>query len=375
VNPNLFKAAEAPIVEFKTSLPNRDREREFDMSQAVPSYGTFKPILDGLKRDLDRFATGFYTPVQGLPELQLAIRNAHPLSSQLDASNILVTAGANHAMYTALTALFAPGDKVTLLEPYYFNYDMALDILGLTADYCPLSAETGFQLCPEKVLSHLQTSGSKGLIVITPNNPTGATYRGGEIDRLLEGCARLGVEVLLDETYGAFDPDHLKHSGIGAFLNRNLSLIGSFSKSFSLTGYRVGYWATQTTRMGQAIKLQDTMTICAPHLSQLAALHGLNECQALLGEKTIELTKKAVLIKKYFSEERRYKLRSVGPFFAYVEHPYADLTAREAATKLYVDSGVLALPGSVFGKSQERYLRLAYENLTPEQLTKALKFL
>lgn len=372
MNPNLTRAAEAPIVEFKASLPKRSG-KTFDMSQAVPSYGTFRPIIDGLKEDLEEFSTGFYTAVEGLRELREQIKCTHPLARSLEVDTIFITAGANHAMYTALAALFTPGDTVTLLEPYYFNYDMALSMLGLRADHFVLSPENSFQLDPPRLLAHLERSGSKGLILITPNNPTGATYSSEAIKAVVQGCARLGIEVLLDETYAVFDPRHLSDETLGDWLNANLSLIGSFSKAFSLTGYRVGYWAFQPERRTEVLKMQDTMIICASHIGQRAALRGIRECQKLVAEKCRALYQKAELVQAWFCEPRKFKLRSLGPFFAYVEHPYAGLSARDAATQLYKDTGILSLPGSVFGKSQEKFLRLAYENLSLEHLPQALQ--
>jgi aspartate/methionine/tyrosine aminotransferase len=381
MNPNLVRSADAPIVAFKASLPKRDGE-VFDMSQAVPSYPTFRPIVEALKQDLDEFSTGFYTPVEGLSELRQAIVSEHPLGGSvgLESRNIFITAGANHAMYSALSALFAPGDTVTLIEPYYFNYDMALSMLGLKADYLRLSPADGFRLNPKSVLAHLEAVKSKGIILITPNNPTGAMYSGDSVLELVEGCARLGVEVLLDETYAAFDPMHLQvvekpKSQWSVYLGKNLTLIGSFSKAFSLTGYRVGYWAMQHHRLGEALKLQDTMVICASSIGQRAALHGLRQCGDLVRQKTKELGIKVGIIEKWFATPRAFQLKSTGPFFAYVEHPWDGLSARQAATKLYLECGILALPGSVFGSSQERYLRLAYENLSYERLEKALTFL
>lgn len=378
MNPGLLETVAAPIVAFKASLPKRQTEELFDVSQAVPSYGTFAPILAGLKEDLDNRDVGFYTEVEGTLALREALKKHHPLGQAIQPADILITCGANHAMYTALSALcdcksakVGGGDTVTLLEPYYFNYKMALDILRLQTDRFVLQPESGFQLPVDTLLGHLEATRPKALILITPNNPTGASYRPSDILTLVEGCAALGTEVLLDETYGPFDPEPLAEPRLGSFLQKNLSLIGSFSKAYSLTGYRVGYWITASDRRQNVLKLQDTMVICAPHISQRAALRGLLNCQAHLDAKVQELGRKAEILRQWNSSQ--FRARSVGAFFTYLEHPYTELSAREAATRLYVETGILTLPGTIFGPEQDRFLRMAYENLSEDKLRQVLE--
>ncbi len=362
-----------PIPDFKSQAKALQTKapQTFDMTQAVPSFPTFSRIREELKKDLENPEMSFYTDVPGLLELRQAIVARHPLQKKLDVKNILITAGANHAAYTALTLLFSPGDGVLLPEPFYFNHDMALKMLALKPQYSSLDAEAGFQLQAESLITELQKTKSRGVLLVTPNNPSGAFYSSAEILKLLLWTSANKVEVILDETYIHYDAQHLNQVEIGTFIGKGLTLVGSFSKSFSLTGYRVGYMISGQEEINQSLKIQDTMVICAPTLSQRAALHGLELCQSDLQKKVSELRDLTVLLRKKSAEWKNFRLRSSGAFFAFIEHPYA-LNATQAALKLYEEAGILALPGTVFGKSQNKFLRLAYANFDAAKLTLAL---
>ncbi len=364
-----------PIVAFKEKARRITPGcgRVFDMTQAVPAYSTFDSIRRRLKAALDDDQVSFYTDVPGLPELRTRIAATHPLTGSFTAENVLVTAGANHAMYTALTLLFNPGEKVLLLEPYYFNYDMAIRMLSLQPVYHPLAETDGFRLNAAAVIRHAEAAGVQGIIVITPNNPTGASYDAAELLQLLEWSSRSGVEILLDETYLRFAPRHLQDQRVGDFLSTTLTLIGSFSKSFSLTGYRVGYLIAAEQKMAEYLKVQDTMVICAPHLAQLAALHGLEACSGDVAAKVAGVARLEQVLTGKSAGLQQFRLASSGAYFAFLRHPFIDLGCEEATLSLYERTGILGLPGTVFGASMTPYIRLAFCNLTEAELLLALE--
>lgn len=364
-----------PIVEFKRKAAAIRvlAPRVFDMSQAVPNVPTSLKLRQRLAHALLSCPeTSFYTDVPGLVELRARIAATHPLSSSLSDANIVVTAGANHAMFTAFMTHFKAGDRVVLPEPYYFNYDMGLRMLGIDSVPFVLDAGAGFVLDAARLIAHLAQTRPQGVVLITPNNPTGARYPAGEILRLLEWTSGRGIEVILDETYARYDKAHLAENRIGQFVGNGLTIVGSFSKTYSLTGYRVGYIAAGTAVMEQVLKVQDTLVICAPHLSQLMALYGMESGEAdlaVLLSKTADLTE---LFSRRARELGRFRLASCGAFFAYLEHPLEDLDCDAATLELYRATGILGLPGTVFGRSQFRFIRLAFCNLDAAGLDEAI---
>ena len=374
MNARLSEIAAPPLVDFKRKAARIAPAggRQFDMSQAVPNVPTSprlrERLADALRNEPD---LSFYTDVPGIEPLRAALAATHPLHEGLGADSLIGTAGANQAMLTAFLLHFQAGDRVMLLEPYYFNYDMGLRMLSLMPAYHRLNPADGFTLRAADLIAHLEREPARGVVVITPNNPTGASYASAELLTLLAWTSPGGVEVILDETYAKYDPAHLMDPAIGAYVGRGLTLVGSFSKTYSLTGYRVGYLAAGPAEIEQALKIQDTAVICAPHLSQLAALTGLESCA---DELAVQLAKTAELGRLFREKVRAleaFALTSCGVFFAYVRHPFTDRTSEEAALELYRHTGILGLPGTVFGEGQQAFIRLAFCNLQPADLDQA----
>ena len=364
-----------PIVDFRQRAASIavEVDTRYDMSQAVPNVPTPVRLRKRLAEVLiAEPAASFYTDVPGLASLRSRIAGTHPLGSSFNGDHVVITAGANHAMFTSFLLHFQAGDRVVLLEPYYFNYDMGLRMLGMSPGYCCLSEQAGFALNAAELIAFLEREAARGVVVITPNNPTGASYSSRELLKLLQWTSPRSVEVILDETYARYDERHLDKPEIGAFIGRGLTLVGSFSKTHSLTGYRVGYLVAGSAEIEQVLKVQDTAIICAPHVSQLAALFGMEDCQAELAEQLNKTAELGRMFRAGTSGLRAFSLVSCGAFFAYVRHPHASMTCEEATLELYRHTGILGLPGTVFGRSQASFIRLAFCNLLPDELETAI---
>ena len=365
-----------PIVDFRQRAASIavEVDTRYDMSQAVPNVPTPVRLRKRLAEVLiAEPAASFYTDVPGLASLRSRIAGTHPLGSSFNGDHVVITAGANHAMFTSFLLHFQAGDRVVLLEPYYFNYDMGLRMLGMSPGYCCLSEQAGFALNAAELIAFLEREAARGVVVITPNNPTGASYSSRELLKLLQWTSPRSVEVILDETYARYDPHHLDEPEIGTFVGKGLTLVGSFSKTHSLTGYRVGYLVAGSAEIEQVLKVQDTAIICAPHVSQLAALFGMEDCQAELAEQLNKTAELGRMFRAGTSGLTAYSLVSCGAFFAYVRHPHASMTCEEATLELYRHTGILGLPGTVFGRSQASFIRLAFCNLLPDELETAIR--
>lgn len=365
-----------PIVEFKAkaSKINPETKKTFDLTQAVPNFPTFEQLRERLSLEILKDPSlSFYTPDPGLLELRQNIAAHHPLKNYIDHSNILITAGANHAMYTALTLYASIGDPILMLEPYYFNYDMAVKMMGLHPVYHQLREDDGFKMRAVDVIKTLKKTKAKIIIVISPNNPTGACYDSKEIIELLKWTSTHGVRVLFDETYLVFDKNHLTNSKIGSFLNKGLSIVGSFSKSHSLTGYRVGYLVTKEQDIQEALKVQDTMIICAPHIGQRAAILGLKFFKKDVLRKIDEIAALRKMLLKETAALKNFKICSSGAFFGFLSHPFKKTFCEEATLEIYKKTGILGLPGTAFGPNQQGFIRLSFCNLTKKTLKEAIQ--
>jgi len=364
-----------PILAFKKKASAIEPKQGFvfDMTQAVPSFPTFSKIIDHLRDELLKPENSFYSDVPGDIKLRSEIIKHHPCAKNLSPDDLIITAGANHAAYTALTLHFNIGDKILLPEPYYFNHDMALKMLGLESCHVKMDSANGFQLDADLMIEQFKKTKAKGLILVTPNNPTGVIYKSSEILKLLNWTSTKKIQIIIDETYMRFDKEHLHLSEISKFIGHGLSLVGSFSKTLSLTGYRVGYLIQGVNFFENVLKIQDTMVICAPTLAQKAALFGLKECDQDVQDQIDLINERQRILSESSKNWTRFKLCSFGAYFAFIQHPFEELSSEEAALKLFQETGILTLPGAVFGLGQSRFLRFAYANIHKTELGTALK--
>ena len=247
--------------------------------------------------------------------------------------------------------------------PCYFNHEMWLQIRGIRARYLALNTTTA-EPDPEAARA-LISSRTRAITLITPNNPTGAIYSPDCIERFLAVAREAGIALIVDETYRDFmDASAVPHRLFQQPDWRDTFVhLYSFSKAFSLTGFRVGAIAAGPALREALSKIQDCTAICAPHPSQLAALYGLRHLQTWKRMVCDQLVARANAIRSAFEEPSlRYSLLSAGAYFAYARHPFDD-TARNVARRLAQEFGVICLPGSYFGDGQEQYLRIAFANL------------
>ena len=226
-------------------------------------------------------------------------------------------------------AIKTTGDEVIVPLPCYFNHQMWLSTRAVTARYLSFNAETAMPDADEA--RGLITARTRALLLVTPNNPSGAIYSPECIEQFFELAREHGIALITDETYRDFIDIAQTPHGLFARDDWRDTLVHlySFSKVFSLTGFRAGAVACGPELLKQLSKVQDCTAICAPHAGQLAAVYGLHNLQDWKLEKSEELARRAELIRKAFENPSfQYRLVSAGAYFAYVRHPF-DEPARD----------------------------------------------
>ncbi len=346
-----------------------------DVSQAVPSYPPASAMAAHLAALLDEPQTSVYTDILGLPELRgaLAVHLSLDYDGSVSADQVGITAGCNQAFCVAIDALAGPGDEVVLPVPYYFNHQMWLEMRGIS----PRHVRCGEDGLPavEAVAAAL-SSKSRAIVLVSPNNPTGTEYPADLIDAFYELARERGIALVIDETYKDFrsieGPPH-RLLGRGDW-DQSFVQLFSFSKAYSLTGYRVGALITSPGMLEEAAKILDCTAICAPHIGQRAGLFGLTELAEWRAGKAGLMQARMRTFRDAFLDNRiRYKPVSSGAYFAYVRHPFEIESANAVAHRLADEANILCLPGSMFGPDQERYLRFAFANLEAEQIPELVR--
>jgi aspartate/methionine/tyrosine aminotransferase len=356
----------------------------FQLGQATVDYeppGNFVRALVEACQSRESYFHG-YSPDPGIPELRDALSRYLALSFGIEADaekEILVTPGANYAAYMALAALLAPGDEAILISPYYFNHLMTVTLLGARAGMVVTSAERGF--CPRiEDIANAWSPKTRVLVMVNPSNPTGARYPDDWIHELAGELTRdprwKDVWILSDQTYQEiyFAGEHpVSLASIPELRERTIT-VGSFSKSFALAGWRLGFLAALEPFVDQALKIQDSSVICATHAAQHALAQTLQhekDCTAYLAEKRALLVGRWDALLRPIREDRELEVQTPGgACFAFLGLPDG-IDAETFAWDLLSAQGVVAVPGVYFGGHWKGYLRLSFGRGTEAMLEEA----
>ena len=378
INPAVAAVASPPIPEAAgwlegAALPP-DRP-PLDLAQAVPNYDPAPELLDYLGRAASDPKSAFYTPILGLPALRegLATSLSDEYGAAVAPGEVAITTGCNHAFCMATAAVAGAGDEVVLPEPFYFNHDMWFTMQGIRQVPLACRAEAEGMVPDPEEAERLVTARTRAIVLISPNNPTGTIFSDERLLAFYHLCERRGLALILDETYKDFRPESDSAAPHGLFREGGwrevLIQLYSFSKAYSLTGYRVGSLVAGGRVIEAVSKIADTITICPPHIGQLAALYGLEHLRDWREEKRVRTLGLIESLDRAFRDHAPpYRLVSRGAFFAYLRHPFAGRSSVEVAKALAQTQGVLVLPGEFFGASQQDYLRVAFANASAEQL-------
>ena len=361
----------SPISEVRAWLAEGGREHGYDLldvSQAAPGYPPPAPLTDHVSR-LDPAVVSRYGPVLGDPELRslLASDLSEAYRGTVRPDQVAVTAGANQAFCLALAVLCEPGDRVILPVPYYFNHDMWLSISGVEPDYLACSDR---MLPSVEEAAELIDGRTRAIVLVTPNNPTGAVYPPDLVAGFADLAAKRGTYLILDETYRDFrtttEPAHDLFQRPG--WDESVIHIHSYSKAYAIPGFRVGGMAASPEMLHEADKAADCLTICPNRIGQEAARYGLEHLKPWVESNRHMLNDR---VERFAAamEGSTFSVPSAGGFFAYVHHPFPGMGSREVAKRLFDELGILCLAGDMFGPGQDRYLRLAFANLEDHQVT------
>ncbi|WP_299200224.1 aminotransferase [uncultured Tateyamaria sp.] len=341
-----------------------------NVSQAAP----VDPPPDALRQAMADAAltkddAHLYGPVLGMTALRAGLSdqiNRH-YDARTTAENIAITSGCNQAFAAAIATLCEEGDEVILPTPWYFNHKMWLDMSGVAS--VPLPVGNG--MLPDVAAAEaLITNRTRAIALVTPNNPAGVEYPDNLVLDFFELAKARGIALIVDETYRDFD----SRSGARHTLfqqdgwDETFIHLYSFSKTYRLTGHRVGALVASPARLAEAEKFLDTVAICPGQIGQYAALWGLeNLGNWVAGERNeILVRRKAITDGFPVLADKGWELMGLGAYFAYMKHPF-DMSSAELAPKLVQEAGILCLPGTMFWPDDAveggQQLRIAFANL------------
>lgn len=382
LNPNLANTFSPPVMEARRWLEGKSFAPDqplINVSQAAPVDPPPEAMREAMADAVLRLPeTHLYGPVLGLPALrdELAFNINRHYGADVSSQNVAITSGCNQAFAAVIATLAAPGDEVILPTPWYFNHKMWLDMGGITA--VPLATGEDLLPDPDKAAA-LITPRTRAIALVTPNNPTGVEYPSDLIAAFRDLARARGIALIIDETYRDFhSQDGSPHDLLADpdWADTVIQLY-SFSKSYRLTGHRVGSVLTSPARLLEIEKFLDTVTICPAQLGQHAALWGLRNLDEWLAGERIEILSRAQAMRDGFAPlaERGWKLMGCGAYFAYLQHPF-DMPSDQLAQALVDKASLLALPGTMFtpegDKSGAQQMRVAFANIDATGIQTAL---
>lgn len=380
LNPRFAATFPPPVMEARRWIEGvtfADDRPLINLSQAAPVDPPPEPLRQAMANALlTRPESHLYGPVLGLPELraELASQTGGHYGGGVRADQVAITSGCNQAFCAMTATLAQAGDAVILPTPYYFNHKMWLDMNGIEAK----TLSTGESLIPDpQAAEALICDRTRAIVLISPNNPGGVEYPADVLAAFRDLCRRHQIALIVDETYRDFDSREGAPHDLFTDPDWDDTLIHlySFSKSYRLTGHRVGAIVAAPSRLFEVEKFLDSVAICPSQIGQIGALWGMRNLSDWLAGERLEILARRAAMESAFQRLSGWELLGCGAYFAYVRHPF-DMRSDDVARRMVGDAGLLTLPGTMFGPLRdeggdglaEGSLRLAFANADAQGL-------
>ena len=370
LNPALVSTSRPPVMEARrwvegVSFPP-DRPL-LNVSQAAPVDPPPEPLRRAMaEAALNQPDAHLYGPVLGREELRQAVARdwSRDYGAPIRPEQVAITQGCNQAFCAAISLLAAPGDEVILPLPWYFNHKMWLDMQGIRT----VGLHCGQDMLPDpEAAARLITDRTRAIVLVSPNNPSGAEYPAGLMRAFFDLARSRGIALIVDETYRDFDAREGAPHDLFSDPDWGETLIDlySFSKAYRLTGHRVGALIASPERMIQIEKFLDTVAICAGQIGQIGAAWGMANLREWLAAERAEILTRRRAMADGMATLDGWRVKGCGAYFAWAEHPF-DMASPDLARMLVRKAGLLLLPGTMFmpeGDPQgARHVRIAFAN-------------
>ncbi len=364
----------------------------------VIGFGAGEPDFDtpgNIKEaGIEAIQNGFnkYTPVGGIPELKKAIteRIKSDYGVEYSQDEVIVSCGAKHTLYNIAQAVFNPGDEVIVPSPYWVSYPAQVLLAGAVPVIAETTLSGGFKLTPE-ILREKISPATRALILNYPSNPTGVTYDEKELNAIAEAAMESGIVIISDEIYDKILYGGIKHTPVAALnkdVRKNSILVNGVSKTYSMTGWRIGYAAGDKEVIAAMSRIQGQCTSNPPSMAQMAAVEALSGGQETVIRRAGEFERRKDFI---ISQTEKIGLQCLNPSGAFYIFPsmekfigakFGDRVIKDSigfTDFLLHQAKVAVVPGIEFG--MENHIRISYatsmENIEKgmERVEKALALL
>jgi aspartate/methionine/tyrosine aminotransferase len=363
-----MQAVQTPIIPVVGELI-RQHPGTISLGQGVVYYGPPPEALEYVEMFFESPENHKYKLVQGIPELRRAIATKLAAENGIridDPRRLIVTAGGNMAFVNALLAVADPGDEVILQVPYYFNHEMAVTFASCRC-VC-VATDEDYQLRADAIRKAM-TDRTRAVVTISPNNPTGAVYDEAALREVNALCGDRGIYHIHDEAYEYFTYDGRARFSPGSIEGaaKHTICLYSLSKAYGFASWRIG-WMVLPVHLYDAVrKIQDTVLICPPVVSQWAAVGAMKVGRSYcLGKRQAIEEVRRLMLEALGGLDDIATVPPAGGAFYFLLRVYTDLPSMELAERLVREHGVAVIPGETFGVTDHCALRVAYGALAKD---------
>ncbi|KAL1946178.1 hypothetical protein VTO73DRAFT_15305 [Trametes versicolor] len=351
-----------------------------DMSQGVPGVPPPSTLLDALGRAAADPQNCGYLPNAGTLELRTSMaaemKEVYGQDADVTPQDLIVTAGCNMAFVTVAMTLADKGDEIILPVPWYFNHEMTLTMLGINPVLLHTYAREGFLPSTERCAA-LITGKTKAIVLVSPNNPTGAIYPPSLLASFAELARSRNIALVVDETYRDFITTHAPHQLFAPPADWRSTFIHlfSFSKSYCIPGHRLGLICASPDVVPALCTALDSLQICAPRAPQVALGPFVPSLRPFVRETADAVAHRHTLFKAKLP--KKWYIGSQGGYYAFVRHPFKGIHANEVCERLAKEIGVLSLPAGFFGPKgdeegtvgdEDRWVRFSVANVDDKKV-------
>lgn len=361
----------------------RENPGTISLGQGVVHYKPPQEVFDEVTRFGSEVSQHHYQSATGLPALREVLKDKLARENGIvlhEDQELVITAGSNLGFYHAIMSVCDPGDEVILMSPYFFNHEMAVCMANCRPVLVP--TDSNYQLQLDAIQDGLSER-TRAIVTVSPNNPAGVVYAPEAIAAVNQLCVERGLYHVCDEAYEYFTYEGARHYSAGSATDSRQHTVSmfSFSKSFALASWRVGYMVWPRHLLRAFEKSQDTILICPPVISQYAAIGALRAGSAYLKDRieTLGQVRRMCLERLEELGSSCFVPEAYGAFYLLARLD-CNLGSMRVVERLIKEFGVAVLPGTGFGLEEDCRIRIAYGALEPhtvaegaDRLVKGLK--
>lgn len=382
ISKRVQKIVISPIKEMSILADQFQERTDADIisfGQGIPYFDTPQHIKEAIKNSLLDLDTARYTLEPGIAELRELI--AKDLEKRKGILNIqpkkeiMVSVGCQEAVACALATVIDEGDEVLLFSPGFASHIEQTIQFGGIPKFVALEEKNGWKINFE-ILEKTVTKKVKAVLFSNPSNPTGSVFNQEEINRLADFAIKNDLIIISDETYDFLVYDNVKHFSPASLAKARdrVILCSSFSKRYAMTGYRIGFAFADEGIISHMLKVHDALTICAPAISQKAAIAGLSGSQDSVSEFIEKLSQNRELICQKLDELKEFfdYQKPMGAYYIMARYKFSELNSFELALKILREAHVITIPGAAFGPTGEKHLRFSFAG-SPQEIEEGFK--